>query len=133
MFLTVSAGWNSATCHEISSFPVVFYERGVLKNFSKLTGKHKKQSSGGVLSKDLLKNFAKFTETPTQLFSWEFCELFKITYFIEHLRTACSEMPVRGSLFSRFRFLQNLMAWRPLIVLERDSSTGISLWILWSF
>ena len=39
--------------HEISSFQEVFYEKGVLKNFSKLTDKHKKQSSGGVLSKDV--------------------------------------------------------------------------------
>ena len=47
---------------EISSFPEVLYKRAVLKNFSKFTDKHKKQSSGGVLSKDVLKNFAKFTE-----------------------------------------------------------------------
>ena len=30
----------------------MLYERRVLKNFSKLTDKHKKQSSGGVLSKE---------------------------------------------------------------------------------
>ena len=40
----------------------MLYKRGVLENFLKLTDKHKKQSSGGVLSKDVLKNFAKFTE-----------------------------------------------------------------------
>ena len=33
-----------------------------MKNFSKLTDKLKKQSSGGVLSKGVLKNFAKFAE-----------------------------------------------------------------------
>ena len=44
------------------SFSEVLYKRGVLKNFSKVTDKHKKQSSGGVLSKDVLKYFAKFTE-----------------------------------------------------------------------
>ena len=48
--------------HEISSFPEVLYKRGDLKNFSKFTDKRKKQSFGGVLSKDALKNFAKFTE-----------------------------------------------------------------------
>ena len=37
---------------EISSFP----------NFSKFTDKHKRQSSGGVLSRDVLENFAKFTD-----------------------------------------------------------------------
>ena len=40
---------------EISSFPEVLYKGGDLKNFSKFTDKHKKQSSGGVLSKRVLK------------------------------------------------------------------------------
>ena len=35
----------------------MLYKRGVLKNFSKFSDKHKTQSSGGVLSKDVLKNF----------------------------------------------------------------------------
>ena len=48
--------------HEISSFREVLYKRGDLKNFSRFTYKHKKQSPGGVLSEDVLKNFAKFTE-----------------------------------------------------------------------
>ena len=47
--------------HEISSSSEVLYERGVLKNFSQFTDKLKKQSSGGVLSKYVLKNFAKLT------------------------------------------------------------------------
>ena len=48
--------------HETSSFPEVLYKRSVLKNFSKFPDKHKKQSSGGLLSKDVLKNIANFTE-----------------------------------------------------------------------
>ena len=48
--------------NEISSFPEVLYKRDDLKNFSKFTDKHKKQSSGGVLTKDVLKKFAKFTD-----------------------------------------------------------------------
>ena len=48
--------------HKISSFLEVFYKRGDLKNFSRFTDKHFKQSSAGVLSKDILKSFAKFTE-----------------------------------------------------------------------
>ena len=36
--------------HEKSSFSEVLYERSVLKNFSKSTDTHKKQSSRGVLS-----------------------------------------------------------------------------------
>ena len=39
-----------------------FYKSGDLKNFSRFLDKHKKQSSGGVLSKDVLKNFVKFAE-----------------------------------------------------------------------
>ena len=48
--------------HEISSFPEMLYKIGVLKKFSKFSDKHKNQSFGGVLSKDALKNSAKFTE-----------------------------------------------------------------------
>ena len=48
--------------HEISSFPEVLYKRGDLKNFLRFTDKHKTQSPEGVLSKDVLKNFAKLTE-----------------------------------------------------------------------
>ena len=48
--------------HEISSFLEVLYKRSILKNCSKFTIKHKKKSSVGVLSKDVLKNVAKFTE-----------------------------------------------------------------------
>ena len=48
--------------HEISSFAEVLYKRGDLDNFPKFRDKHKKQSSRGVLSKDVLKNCAKFTE-----------------------------------------------------------------------
>ena len=41
---------------------MVLYKRGVLKNFSKFSNKHKEQSSEGVLSKDVLKNFEKLTK-----------------------------------------------------------------------
>ena len=53
--------------HEISSFPEVLYKRGDLKIFSKFTDKHKKQSSGGVLLTDVLKNFAKFADKTSLL------------------------------------------------------------------
>ena len=58
--------------HEISSFPEVLHKRDALKNFSKHSDKHKKQSSGAILSKDILKNFGRFTEKtslPESLFS----------------------------------------------------------------
>ena len=39
--------------------------KDTLKLFSKSSDKRKKQSSGGVLSKDVFKKFAKFTEKTT--------------------------------------------------------------------
>ena len=45
----------------------MFFKIGVLKNFAKFTGKH-------------LCNFIN-KETPTQVFSCEFCEIFKNTVF----------------------------------------------------
>ena len=143
------------------------------KNFSKVSDKHKRQPSRGVLSKDVLKKFLKFTEkaslsespflkkmhagnlklaeaaagdakqdllknfenftgkyrwwslflikleywgpanllkkTPTQVFSCEFCKLFKSTCFLEDLKTACFQTPVRGSFFKK---VASLTAWK---------------------
>ena len=47
--------------HEITSFLEVLYKRNDLKTCQN-SQINKKQSSGGDLSKDALKNFAKFTE-----------------------------------------------------------------------
>ena len=47
---------------EISSFLEVLYKKGDLKNVLRFTDKHKRQSSGGGLSKCVLRNFAKFKE-----------------------------------------------------------------------
>ena len=65
-----------------------------------------------------------------QLYQKRLCELFKNTYFKEQLRTAGSETLVQGFLFNK---VASLMAWRPLTVLERDSSTGIFLQVLCNF
>ena len=59
----------------------VFYEKRILKNFSKLKGKHLCQS---IINATLLK------ETLVQVFSCEFCEIFKNTFFTEHFRTTAS-------------------------------------------
>ena len=50
--------WYSATC----TWNKVLYKRAVLKNLSTFLDKYKEQSSGGFLSKDVLKKFVKFTE-----------------------------------------------------------------------
>ena len=62
-----------------------------------------KVASGVVLKKIFLKNFAMscwslfyiklqlyLKETPTQVFSFQYCEIFKNTYGEEHLRMAAS-------------------------------------------
>ena len=63
----------------------------VLKNFSKVTGKHMCQSHffnkvTGLKSATSLKKRAL-----AQVFSCEFCEIFKNTFFTEHLWMAASE------------------------------------------
>ena len=52
-------------------------------------------------------------KTPTQIFSCEFCELFKTTYFVEDIWTAGSETPVQ--LFKK-PFLQNTFFTSPVAV-----------------
>ena len=42
-------------------FPRGVFKRGNVKNFSKFTDEYKKQSSGDVLSREVLTNFGKFT------------------------------------------------------------------------
>ena len=70
-----------------SNRPEVFCKKGILKNFAKILGKHLCQSlffnrvAGGA-GNIILK------EPPAQVFSCEFSENFKNTYFVEHLRTA---------------------------------------------
>ena len=64
--------------------------KGALKNFAKFTGKHLCQSPlfnnvPGLRPAILLKK-----ETSTQVFSCEFCEMFKKPFFTEHLPAAAS-------------------------------------------
>ena len=53
-----------------------YVKKGFLKIFVKLTGKH------------LCWILFLLRKTPTQLFSCDLCEIFKNTYFIEHLQRA---------------------------------------------
>ena len=64
--------------------PEVYYMKGVLKNFTKFTGKHLWQSL-------FFKN-----EILAQVFSCEFCEIFKNTLFTEHLRLLLSVFTCHG-------------------------------------
>ena len=74
-----------------SSRPDVFCQKGVLRNFAKVTGKHMCQSlffnkvAGGAC------NFIKI-ETMAQVFSCEFCEISKNTIFYRTPLVAASEI-----------------------------------------
>ena len=89
-----------------SSRSDVFCEKGVLRNFAEFTGKHLCHSlffnkvAGGAC------NFIK-KETLAQMFSCEFCEISKNTFFTEHLRWLLLEKCLfcnvtEKSYFSRF-------------------------------
>ena len=66
-----------------SSRPEVFCKKGVLRNFTKFTGKHLRQSL-------FFNNFIK-KETLAQAFSCEFCEISKNTFFCRIRLVAASE------------------------------------------
>ena len=68
-----------------SSRPEVFCKKGVLRNFTKFTGKHLCQSLffnkvAGLTPANFIKK-----EALAQVFCREFCEISKNTFFIEHL------------------------------------------------
>ena len=67
-----------------SSRPKVFCKMNVLKNFAKFTGKHLRQ---GLFFNKVEK------ETMAQMFSCEFCKVFKNTYFYRTSLVAASEYP----------------------------------------
>ena len=64
-------------------------QKGVLRNFTKFTGKHLPQSLFFNKVAGLAFNFIK-KEALAQVFSCEFCRVSKNTLFIEHLRTTAS-------------------------------------------
>ena len=61
----------------------VLFKRSVPKNFAKFTGKH-------------------LCQTLVQVFSVEFCEISKNTYFIEHLRATAFYISVRRKIRVQF-------------------------------
>ena len=73
--------------HNRSSHQRCSIKKRVLRNFAKYTGKHLSQSP--FLNKVVF-NFIK-KQTLAQVFSCEFWENFKNTFFTEHLRTTASD------------------------------------------
>ena len=67
-----------------SSRPDVFCEKGVLRNFAKFPGKHLCQSVFFNKVAGSACNFIK-EETLAQAFTFEFCEIYKNTFFTDQL------------------------------------------------
>ena len=75
-------------------------KKGVLRNFAKLTGKH--------LCQRLFFNKAFFIikETLAQVFSCEFCEISKNTFFTEHPRTSASMSNFEGNQIFKNHYME---------------------------
>ena len=71
---------NSSVFKQQLTYVLLLFKIGVLKNYAVFTGKHMCWSL-------FLIKFQAFTfTTPTQVFSSEYCENFKNSFFTEHLR-----------------------------------------------
>ena len=64
-------------------------EKGVVRKFAKLTGRTCAKVSSFNKVTDLILQFY-LKKTPAQVFSCDFCKMFKKTYFTEHLRETAS-------------------------------------------
>ena len=76
-----------------SSCPAVFCKKGILKNFAKFRAKYLCQSLPFIIKLQAwgcIKNFIK-NNALAQVFSNEVCEIFKDTFYTEHLRVTASE------------------------------------------
>ena len=74
-------------------------KKDILKSFSKFTGKHLCWSPFLIKLQAFRPVFFLKKETPAQVLSYEFCEIFKNAYFTEHLRKIVifyCEFPIRA-------------------------------------
>ena len=86
-----------------NSRPEVYCKEGFLKNFAKFTGKHLRPSLFFNRLKRLWRRatLLKRDSGISEMLSCESCEIFKKTYFAEHLRTTAFESGAH--LSSNFR------------------------------
>ena len=112
----------------------MLYKRGPMKNFSKFTDKQKNKPSGGVLSKDVLENFAKLTE---EHLSWIICFSKVAGSKPETVGSSCCRSSVRKgipkNLYRKTRVLESLFNKVAVAVLrvcnsiKANSNTGVFL------
>ena len=105
--------------------------RGVLKNLSKFSDKHKEQSSGGVLSKDVLKKFTKKTSLPESPFQ-QSCRLETLTQQKQPLEMSAKQGVLKnfanivGKNLGWSLFLVKLEFWRPVTLLRKTPTQVFS-------
>ena len=101
---------NEMTFSFRSSHPVVFYKKGILKNFSKFTRKHQE-------------------ETLAQMFSCEFCEILKNTLLYRTPSAAASVHWISFTLntFRRLKITETVNLYRA----KRGNFTSITKKTLW--
>ena len=87
MYYKLKKCLNSRSSHQRCSI-----EKVVFKNFAIFTGKRLCQSLL-LMNLQASRTATFLKETPTQLFSYEYCKIFKNTCFDENLRTTDSTIP----------------------------------------
>ena len=98
--------------------PEGFFKKAFLKTFTKLTWKHLCWSL--FFNKFHAWCMQRFNKgTPTQVFSGEFCGIFKITFFTEHFPAIAS---FRNSSYS-FIFQRSFIYLSNLLLLEKSTKT----------
>ena len=105
----------------------VFYKKAVLKKLAIFTGKHLHWSIF-LIKLQALQLYCK--EIPTQLFSCEYCEIFKKTYFEEY----CKRQPLHFSVNLIAKSLLLCKKWTssPVILHEGFKIYVDSLWNFWN-
>ena len=70
--------------------PEVFYKKGVVKNFTKFAEKHRFQNLFFNKVASLRPSTLLKKEALAQVFSCEFCEIFKKIFFAKHLQATAA-------------------------------------------
>ena len=92
---------SNTICHSIlgetsrSSLSQMFFRISVLKNFGNFIGKHQRWSIVSIK----LQAWTLLKRDSTQVFSCEICDIFKNTFFTEHLRRLLLNKPRRSLWF----------------------------------
>ena len=86
--------------HATSTHQRCYIKKSVLRNFTKFTGKHLRQGLFLIEACNFIKK-----ETLARVFSCEFCEISKNTFFTEHLYRTASSMPTQHHIYHQSSFI----------------------------